>query len=108
MRVKLAVIVVVLAVLALLARFGPEAPLWPRCPFHVLTGLECPGCGSTRAIHALLRGDLRVAFWCNPFLFYLIPMLTTASLCPRLFPGRTAIWLIAIPTIAWGVARNIV
>ena len=25
------------------------------CPFHVLTGLYCPGCGNSRALHALLH-----------------------------------------------------
>lgn len=31
--------------------------LAPRCPFHVLTGLHCPGCGTLRAMHHLLHGD---------------------------------------------------
>lgn len=29
--------------------------LFPKCPFHVLTDLHCPGCGSQRAIHDLLH-----------------------------------------------------
>lgn len=29
-----------------------------RCPFHALTGLDCPGCGSTRALAALVNGDI--------------------------------------------------
>ncbi|MEO6987269.1 MAG: DUF2752 domain-containing protein [Aquihabitans sp.] len=32
------------------------------CPSHALTGLDCPGCGSTRSIAALLHGDLATAF----------------------------------------------
>lgn len=28
---------------------------FPKCPFLVLTGYKCPGCGSQRAIHALLN-----------------------------------------------------
>lgn len=28
------------------------------CPFRTLTGHDCPGCGSTRAIAALAKGDI--------------------------------------------------
>ena len=29
----------------------------PSCPTKLITSLDCPGCGSTRASAALLRGD---------------------------------------------------
>ena len=32
------------------------ASWYPQCPFKALTGLDCPGCGVTRALHALLTG----------------------------------------------------
>ena len=35
------------------------------CLFHSLTGLDCPGCGMTHAVVALLRLDIRTAFACN-------------------------------------------
>ncbi|WP_226294396.1 DUF2752 domain-containing protein [Aquimarina algicola] len=35
-----------------------EISLFPRCPFHVCTGLYCPGCGSQRALHHLLHFDI--------------------------------------------------
>ena len=52
---------------AALAPFAPWlAPLLPACPFHALTGLPCPGCGTTRAALALARGDVFSAFGWNP------------------------------------------
>ena len=38
----------------------------PDCVFHALTSLHCPGCGSTRALHALLHGDIAAAVRFNP------------------------------------------
>ena len=49
--------------------------LYPKCPCHLLTGLECPGCGSQRAVHCLLNGDLPQAFHYNALLVAAIPYL---------------------------------
>ena len=35
------------------------------CMLHEVTGLECPGCGLTRAIAAVVRLDLAAAFGFN-------------------------------------------
>ncbi len=35
---------------------------FPACPFRLLTGFACPGCGSTRGMHALIHGDVLTAF----------------------------------------------
>ena len=42
-----------------------------RCPFYELTGLYCPGCGSGRAVTALLHGRVGAAFRWNPLVFLL-------------------------------------
>lgn len=46
---------------------NPEVPgRWPTCPWLLLTGTYCPGCGTLRATHALTEGDLGRAFERNP------------------------------------------
>jgi len=47
----------------------------PLCPFHAITGLHCPGCGSTRALHQLLHGHLAAAFGLNPLMVLALPFL---------------------------------
>jgi len=46
------------AALLLLGLFNPDTYHFPRCPFLTLTGFQCPGCGSQRAIHYLLHGNV--------------------------------------------------
>lgn len=41
---------------------------YPECQFHRLTGLNCPGCGMTRAAYALLHGEFAVALRDNALL----------------------------------------
>lgn len=55
-----------LSALALVPFLPLLAPLVPGCPFHALTGVPCPGCGTTRAALALARGDVPAAFGWNP------------------------------------------
>lgn len=42
----------------------------PKCPFKLITGLSCPGCGIQRAIYALLHGEFAEAIKYNYFLAY--------------------------------------
>lgn len=49
--------------------FNPEtAKFYPVCQFHHLTGLNCPGCGMTRAIYALMHGNFPDALQDNALL----------------------------------------
>ena len=42
------------------------------CLFYVTSGNYCPGCGGTRAVLALLRGDIFASLYYHPVVLYLI------------------------------------
>jgi hypothetical protein len=66
------------ALAALFFAFNPEqSELFPKCPFHALTGFDCPGCGSQRAIHSLLHGNFAAAIDYNLLLVFAMPVLLT-------------------------------
>lgn len=59
--------------------FNPsEHSLFIACPFQYATGYHCPGCGSQRAIHQLLHGNISAAFWLNPLLLISLPLILFA------------------------------
>jgi hypothetical protein len=61
--------------LAMVYFFNPTGhTFYPVCQFHRLTGLNCPGCGATRALYALLHGDFSTALRDNVLLVISIPM----------------------------------
>jgi hypothetical protein len=52
--------------LAVVYKFPPaENTFYPRCLFYTTTHWLCPGCGSTRALYALLHLDVRSALHYN-------------------------------------------
>jgi hypothetical protein len=55
------------------------------CPFKLATGLDCPGCGGTRAAHDLMRGDLLGALDHNVLAVLAIPLILWG-----LFAGLTS------------------
>lgn len=63
---------------ALLWRVDPNQPGsgLPPCPIHAYTGLFCPGCGATRAMHALVHGDVLQAMAMNPVFTLALPLLS--------------------------------
>ncbi len=80
--------------------FAPTAyAFYPRCVFRSLTGLDCPGCGITRAMHQLLHGNFEEAFRLNPMLFVLIGLVLYAL--PSLVRGESPRFLTS-PSFAWG------
>ncbi|HEY0762016.1 MAG TPA: DUF2752 domain-containing protein [Pyrinomonadaceae bacterium] len=51
---------------------------FPVCLFRLFTGLNCPGCGSTRAMHQILHGHFFAAFMLNPLFLLALPFLLFA------------------------------
>lgn len=90
---------------------------FPRCSFLSLTGYKCPGCGSQRAVHALLNGDVAGAFRFNALLMIAVPWM---GLClfaesrrtrnPRLYARLNPELLMSLflaLTLLWWLLRNI-
>jgi hypothetical protein len=71
---SLSLLIVALAVIYY--EFNPaKYSFFPKCPFHALTGYDCPGCGSQRAIFELLHGDIIGATRENLLLVISLPFL---------------------------------
>lgn len=98
--------------------FNPEeTALFPKCPFYVLTGWQCPGCGSQRALHALLHLDIGRAFHYNALLVASLPLVAillisewTREQHPGFYrkihtPAFT--WICFTVVILWWIGRNL-
>ncbi len=101
--------VLFLAIARAVFAFNPEqVSVFPPCLFHRLTGLWCPGCGTTRALHQLLHGNLAAAIRLNPLAILMLPLvgyLVARDSASTLKP--TWIWALLGVVVAFGVFRNI-
>jgi hypothetical protein len=64
------------------------APFAPVCPVHAATGLFCPGCGTGRALHALVHGDLAAALRLNVLAVATVPVFLALALKAALEPAE--------------------
>ncbi len=96
------------AVLLFLYFWNPsEIRAFPKCPFFVLTGLKCPGCGTLRAIHAITHLRLLEAFRLNPLLVASIPVLALMCVSPRIRSNVLLGRILLVLVIVWWIARNV-
>lgn len=90
-----------------------------RCPFKWVTGLDCPGCGSQRAIRAFFAGDPGEAWSYNlllPFLLLYLLVITLLPLCGHGIARRihaaltsaSAAWILLGVVIFWTTIRNLI
>ena len=50
-----------------------HSSIYPACPIREFLGIDCPGCGATRALAALLRGHFAEALRLNALFVLLLP-----------------------------------
>ena len=93
---------------ALLFLFEPgRTRLFPPCPFRLSTGLYCPGCGTMRAIHHLLDGNIVGAMSMNPLMVLALPALGLL-LYRRTWAYKLWVpWMAFVILIGYAMARNI-
>ena len=108
----------VLGVAAVVFFFNPSAHgFYPICLFHQLTGLNCPGCGGTRALYALLHGHWQLAIKDNALFVVLLAAAVprgiwfaarqiqrkpAASFLPAKF-----LWALLVIAVVFAVMRNL-
>ena len=103
--------VVALAGTAVVGVLDPEVRghLTPGCPFRTLTGLDCPGCGGTRALYALTQGDLGLALQHNVVTVVALPLLALAWVL--WFAHRLGLRerpAVVSPAVAYGIFATLV
>ena len=96
---------------------------YPQCPIYDSLHLLCPGCGTTRALAALLRGHVKEALRLNALTTLLLPILIAYAIStycrllihkdlnhqqmtwPRLPSG--VLYAVAAIAIIFTIARNL-
>ena len=93
--------------------------IFPPCPFYKLTGFFCPGCGSQRAFHDLLEGDIFSSADHNLLFVVFMPLAVYSAvviinnifrrkkMVQRLFHSYSFALTVLIVVVAFWVLRNI-
>lgn len=92
---------------------------FPPCPFYFATSLYCPGCGSQRAFHALLHGDLFKASGHNLLFVLFLPVVSFSAaafinnlfnpkkVAQKIFHSVLFVKTILVVVISFWILRNI-
>ena len=112
--------ILVLSLVVVLVFVDPTTTqLAPKCPFKLLTGWQCGGCGCQRAVHAFFHGEFLKAAKYNLFFLYAVPYLLILIAERTFLTGdlrmkvrsvaehRYVIWFYVVSYCVWTVVRNI-
>jgi hypothetical protein len=92
---------------------------YPACPIYEYLGIDCPGCGATRALAALLHARLIEALRLNALFVLLLPVAVAgAAECyrramrPGVFrwpqPPAYAVYATLVAAAIFTVTRNLI
>jgi heme/copper-type cytochrome/quinol oxidase subunit 3 len=107
-----------LAAATLLLLPPAQYSFYPECPLYNSLHLLCPGCGTTRALSALLRGHLEEALRLNALTTLMLPIVIAYAIRsyrhllnrePILWPRLPSSILYAVAAIAaiFTIVRNL-
>ena len=109
----------VVVLLVLYKTYDPMSyGFYPRCIIHQTTGLQCSGCGSQRAIHALLNLNVAEAWHHNQMVVLFVPYVLFGAVISigdirdskvaKALYGRVAILIILAVMVVFTIVRNVI
>jgi Protein of unknown function (DUF2752) len=118
---KVLIVITTLLLLVVLYFFADarNSTIFPRCIFHTLTGLYCPGCGSQRAFSSLLHGDVWQALGYNLLFILCLPLLCYSGvvtvinvfrkeqIVQQIFYSTFFVRMVFVVIIIFWIARNL-
>lgn len=121
-HIRIGTLFALLAISVVMIFINPvRTPWFPQCIFRKVTGFSCPGCGSGRGMHSLVKGQVAEAWAYNPALLiglFLVLLLLLAEWLAlyssfwrrinRFFQGKAFMYSLLIVVIAWWIGRNII
>jgi hypothetical protein len=94
-----------------------EYHFYPKCLLYQWTGLLCPGCGGTRAVHHLVHLRFFESLSMNALIVLFLPVLLTCLAIQKLKDrekpflhlraSSKVCWGMAVLVIGFGVLRNL-
>ena len=102
--IKFSIFIIAAGAILLLYFFvEPKNGNLPKCFFHELTRLYCPGCGAQRSFHALLNGHIITAVDYNLLFILFLPLIIYFILAFALGKKHAATSFIYKPVFSFAV-----